>query len=218
MFQWVRQGVLLAVFMVLVVGCVTTDSNTATTRGFMSGKQKRVSQAKDLAPGDGIEVSVEVDGNMEVFPHRAQINRQGMVTLPLVGDVEVGGCTLNKARGIIAKTYGAYYVVPPVIMISLLGDPEDGEWGFVTVMGRVGQPGRIPLRNQHGMNLTEAIQLTGGFAASAKRTDIQVSRTDELGMKIQVSVDFEQIGQVGNADADIMLIDGDIVYVPERIF
>ena len=212
---------LISVFVIpfmLQTGCVTSGDTSVSTQDFMQNKPDRSSSLSELAMGDTIELSVEVDGNMEVLSHRAQINQQGMVTLPLVGDVEINGYTLNKARGIIAETYGAYYVNPPVIMLALTVDPGDGEWGAVTVIGRVGQPGRVPLSSQNGMNLTEAIQLAGGFSGSAKKSDIRISRTDELGMKTQVSVDFEEIGKKGNANADIKLIAGDIVYVPERIF
>lgn len=210
---------LLAIPLAVLMGCATPGSSSASERSFVGATPDQPSQSNELSVGNTIEVSIEVDGSMEVISHRAQINQQGRVTLPLVGDVEIDGYTLSKARGVIADTYGAYYVNPPVVMISLLIDPEDGgEWGAVTVTGRVGQPGRVPLRSQNGMNLTEVIQLAGGFAPSAKKSDIRISRTDELGMKISVSVDFDEIGQEGNAEADIKLIDGDIVYVPERIF
>ena len=214
MQRMIQRIALLAIALVLHSGCTTPG----TTSEFLQGKPDQPVTANELAAGDAIEVSVEVDGRMEVLLHRAQINPQGRVTLPLVGDVEISGCTLNTARNIIAKTYGAYYVNPPVVMLSLQVDPGDGEWGAVTVTGRVAQPGRVPLRSQRGMNLTEAIQLAGGFATSAKKSDIQVSRVNKDGKKSKVSVDFEEIGKKGNAEADIKLIDGDIVYVPERIF
>ncbi len=218
MFRQAKQGVLLAVLMILVAGCATMDSGSSSTHGFMFGQQNGTSQARNLAPGDGIEVSVEVDGSMEVSLHRAELNHQGVVTLPLVGDVKIGGMKLAAARGIIALTYGAYYVNPPVVMLALVDGNIEGEWGFVTIFGRVNKPGRVPLQSQKGINLSTAIQMAGGFAVSAKTSDIRISRTDELGMKTQVSVNFKQIGQTGNADADIILLDGDIVRVPERIF
>ena len=208
----------LAIPAMLFAGCATSGTTSVTTQEFQQGKPDKPSSISRLAAGDTIEVSVEVDGNMEVLSHRAQIDQQGMVTLPLVGDVGISGYTLNKARSVIAKTYGAYYVNPPVVMLTLAVDPGDGEWGAVTVMGRVGRPGRVPLRSQSGINLTEAIQEAGGFSGSAKKNDIRISRQDQEGKMIKVSVDFEEIGQKGNADADIKLIDGDIVYVPERIF
>ena len=208
----------LAISTMLYSGCATSGTPSVSTQEFVQSKQDQPSSSGKLSAGNTIELSVEVDGNMEIFSHRAQINQQGMATLPLVGDVEISGCTLSEARGTIAKTYGAYYVNPPVIMLSLAVDPGDGEWGAVTVMGRVGRPGRVALRSQSGINLTEAIQEAGGFSGSAKKNDIRISRQGQDGKRIRISVDFDEIGQKGNAEADVKLMDGDIVYVPERIF
>ncbi len=214
----VRLIPIFVISLMVQTGCVSSGETSSLTQDFAKNRPDQASSFSELATGDTVELSVEVDGHMEVLSHRAQINQQGVVTLPLVGDVEIRGHTLNKARGIISKTYGAYYVNPPVIMLSLQVDPGDGEWGSVTVMGRVGRPGRVPLRSQNGMNLTEAIQEAGGFASSANKSKIRVSRTDEDGKKLKVSIDYDEIGQGGNVEADIKLIAGDIVYVPERIF
>lgn len=218
MFRRVIRGVFSASAMAVLFGCTTLDTRSVSASGFSNGNQTATVQARVLEAGDGIEVSVEVDGNMEVALHRAELNHQGVVTLPLVGDVKVSGMKLAEARSAIAKTYGAYYVDPPVIMLTLMDSDMIGEWGFVTVLGRVSKPGRVPLQSQSGMNLSAAIQAAGGFAPSAKQSDIRVTRVGTDGKKQKVSVDFEEIGESGNAEADIVLIDGDIIYVPERIF
>jgi protein involved in polysaccharide export with SLBB domain len=218
MFQWIRQFIFCSTFMLLMAGCTTTGSGSSATNSFMLSQQNNTSQIRDLAVGDSVEVSVEVDGLMEVSAFPSEINGRGMVTLPLVGDVIVGGMMVPEARGAIAKSYGVYYVSPPVVMLKLVGDLEGGEWGFVTVLGRVNQPGRVPLSSPEGINLSVAIQLAEGFALSAKTSDIRVTRKDALGMQTRVSVDFSEIGKSGNADADVLLIEGDVIYVPERIF
>lgn len=217
MFRKFLDGIILTACMFLVLGCSSLDSSRAATNSY-SYKTAGSAQARVLAPGDGIEVSIEVDGRMEVLLHQAELNHAGIVTLPLVGDIKIGGMQLTAARDVIAKTYGAYYVNPPVVMLGLAGDDALGEWGSVTVLGRVNAPGQVPLSSQKGMNLSAAIQLAGGFAVSAKTSGIRVTRTDELGLSTRVTVDFDQIGKAGNSDADIVLSDGDIIYVPERIF
>lgn len=214
-FKWIFAFIVVAV---VHSGCTTPNTVSLSAEEFLREKPEQELPISELAAGDTIEVSVEVDGRMEVLSHRAELNYQGMVTLPLVGDVKIVGHTLDEARGIIAETYGAYYVNPPVIMMAMANDLTSGEWGSVMVMGRVARPGRVPLRNPNGMNLTTAIQDAGGFSDSAKKSHIRISRMNESGKKIQTIVDFGEIGQGGDADADIQLIDGDIVYVPERIF
>lgn len=211
--------VVAALFIAALAGCTTDDVSTLSPEAFVA-KNATVSAPKStkLSKGDLVEVSVEVDGVMEVTRHRMGVNDFGYVTLPLVGDVNVGGMTIEQARSVIARTYGAYYVNKPVIMLSRADAPEAGEYGYVTVMGRVGAPGRVALPDAEGINLTVAIQSAGGFAASAKQDAIRISRVEAGGKKIQVTVDFKDIGKGGNAESDVMLLSGDIVYVPERIF
>ncbi len=215
-FGWLA---LLMISLLLLAGCLTSETSTASSRDFTQNKTRASTELSTLSAGDTLELSVEVDGQMEVMAHRAQINRQGMVTLPLVGDVKISGQTLSRARGTIFKTYGAYYVNPPVVMLALMvPEAGEGEWGAVTVMGRVLHPGRIPLRSQDGMNLSEVIQEAGGFAPSAKKTAVRVSRQKKGGNQLKIVINFEEIGKKGNLASDIKLIDGDVVYVPERFF
>ena len=210
--------VLIGMTVVLQSGCSSPSDSSIMARDLFQIVTTKAVQVAKLSPGDTFELSVEVDGSMEIAMHRAIINAQGVATLPLIGDVRIGGLTLDEARSLIAKAYGVYYVNPPVIMINLATGQGDSEWGFVTVTGRVEQPGRVQIQSPKGMKLTEVIQRAGGFATSAKKNEILISRTNKDGTKIQISVDYNEIGQQGNMEADIDLLNGDIVYVPERIF
>lgn len=218
MLRSVAIHALLCVFITGVVGCSTQDSVVDASDFALRTKNSNAKQAVKLKPGDSIEISVEVDGRMEVPLHRASLNFNGVATLPIVGDVMVGGFKLDIARAFIAKRYGALYVSEPVIMISLVDGNAVNEWGQVRVLGRVNRPGTVPLTTSSGMNLSAAIQEAGGFATSAKTTEIQVTRTSSSGKKLRVVVNFNEIGEKGNAEADIKLLDGDIVFIPERIF
>lgn len=217
MIQQVTRTILAAGILAVLMGCTTTGTSKKTAAGF-SGGNSSGSQSRALEAGDGVEVSVEVDGHMEVTLHRAELNHQGVITLPLIGDVKVGGLKLAEARSVITGTYSAYYVNPPVIMLRMMDTDAVGEWGYVTVLGKVNKPGRVPLQSHNGINLSAAVQLAGGFAPSAKQSEIRVTRKNPDGNTTKGTIDFRQIGESGNADADILLIDGDIVFVPERIF
>ena len=214
----VRLSILFILFFVLLFGCTTSDTTSVEPHELIQSLRGSSVLVNDLVAGDTLELSVEVDGAMEVMQHRAELNHLGMVTLPLVGDVRVGGMKIDAAKRLISKTYSSYYVNQPVVMVALLDDGELGEWGAITVLGKVNSPGRIELRSSNGIKLTEAIQEAGGFSGSAKKSDIRVSRVDSNGKKIRASVNYERIGLDGNSDADIKLIDGDIVYIPERVF
>lgn len=211
---------MLALSATMMSGCKTDDPAVVEASDFSRlSSISSVSRSAELSPGDSIEISVEVDGIIEVPSQRVKVNYLGDVTLPLVGDVQVSGMNMDVARVAITKKYEAYYVNTPVIMISRVNsEGTASEWGQVTVLGRVNHPGAVMLTSGSGINLSAAIQAAGGFATSAKTSDVRVSRVDARGRKLKVNVDFDQIGQEGNADADLKLMDGDIVYVPERIF
>lgn len=212
---------LLSIGLLLFIsGCETLDDPEVGAEAFYLQESEVVSVGVDnkLMPGDAVDLSVEVDGRLEVASHRGVINSQGIATFPLIGDVKIGGFTLGAARGTISKAYSAFFVRSPVIMINTVGEQDEGEWGFVTVTGRVGRPGRVRIPSSKGIKLTTAIQESGGFAGSAKKSEVRISRTNPEGRKLRVSVNYNTIGQDGNVDADVDLKDGDIVYVPERIF
>ncbi len=218
MRRFAETSAVLALVLAVYSGCTSSSTTSGVPAGFHDVLQEDAGSETQLVSGDALELSVEVDGGMEVALHRAKVDSRGIATLPLVGEVEVGGMTLEQAREIIAMCYSVYYVNPPVIMLASVEDGEVGEWGRITVLGRVRQPGVVPLSSSRGINLTAAIQAAGGFAPSAKTSGIRVWRTFKDGTKTRVSVNFDDIGRLGKAEADLKLIDGDIVDVPERIF
>jgi len=213
-----RQGSVFlstVVMATLFMGCSPQKTTRVDTLDFMQSSPKSM-KGTELSAGDTVEISVEVDGSMEVPRQRANINYRGIVTLPLVGDVKVGGLNLDVARAVIAKRYGVYYVAEPVIIVSRIDEDAVSEWGQVTVLGRVNNPGPVPLSSGAGMKLSAVIQAAGGFASSANTAKIQVTRVDDRGRKLRVVVNFDEIGEAGNGVADLMLMDSDIVNVPER--
>jgi len=212
-----KRAMPLAFLCVVLMGCASTDLDSSADEFVRSNPQDSQNLSR-LTAGDVLELSVEVDGNMEVSLHRAEINANGVATFPLVGDLRVGGLELFLARSVIAKAYSAYYVNVPVIMVNLVNSQAEQEWGYVTITGRISNPGRVQVKSARGIKLTELIQKAGGFSASAKRREIRITRTDSSGKRLRITVDYDAIGSKGNVDADITLFAGDVVYVPERIF
>lgn len=176
-----------------------------------------VTTETSLVAGDVIQLSVEVAGVEEIASRQVVINQLGYVTLPLIGDVSIGGMTPELSRTMIAGRYSEYYVATPVVMLSLVSRGASSEWGQVTVLGWVNNPGPVSLSSGDGIRLSSAIQSAGGFSANAKKTAVRVTRQDSAGNKYQVEIDYNSIGQEGQSESDLKLFDGDIVYVPERI-
>jgi polysaccharide export outer membrane protein len=212
-------SILSLILLIFTSGCATTDATLVQPQDFQAASALMASQSTAvLTVGNMIEISVEVDGRSEVPVQQATINRNGFVTLPLIGDVYVSGMDVNAARSAISKRYSSLYVSPPVIMLSLVSEDNMSEWGQVSVMGRVENPGPVPVPSGAGIKLSAAIQAAGGFAPSAKTSEIQVTRLDKRGRRLRVIINFDEIGASGNAGADLNLMDGDIVNIPERLW
>ena len=91
-------------------------------------------------------------------------------------------------------------------------------WGYVTVLGRVKNPGRVNLPPTRDLTVSGAIQGADGFDTSANLRAVRISRDGASGEKTHRTVDLNRIGETGEIDEDLKLKAGDIIYVPERRF
>ncbi|MEI6564116.1 MAG: polysaccharide biosynthesis/export family protein [bacterium] len=173
-----------------------------------------------LRPGLLINIRVLVDGQKEVEESTKRIQNDGLIALPLVGQVQAGGRTLPEFRDELFRLYNSAYFVNPQVIVEIAAEQGDEglfPWGYVTVLGRVKQPGRVRIPPTKDITVSRAIQLVGGFDTSAKTTSIKVTRGKD-GQQELFSVDLKDVGARGNVKADIVLMPNDIVYVPEEIF
>ncbi len=204
-------------FGILLAGCVTTDSPVVTAEEF-SASVRAQKQARLLRSGDRVYLSVEVKGKKEIPQTTIQVNHDGSIPVPFVGDVKLDGLTLAEARLLLEKSYSRIFVTAPLITFGLVDDGAAGEWGYVTVLGQVRNPGRFSVMTSAGMNLSEALHEAGGFGDSANMNEIVVTRVAPDGKTIQYIADIKAFGRSGSTQQDIVLFDGDVVYVPERLF
>jgi len=104
-----------------------------------------------LMPGDRVAVKVFED---EQLSGSFTVDASGDVTLPLVGDINIGGMTLESSQTAIKTALAAGFVVSPVVSIHV------EEYRPVYVFGLVKAPGVYPFRV--GMTAISAIVVAGG--------------------------------------------------------
>lgn len=156
-------------------------------------------------------LSVNVFGVPEM-ERRARVDANGMISLPLVGDIKVGGNTLQAAQGMIAQKLAAYVVDPQVSLFI-----EDYGSKLVYVMGEVQKPGSYPIPTESRMTVLEAISTAGGFTPVAAPDRTRVLRYVN-GASTSYSVDVKSITRDGQKDRDIALQPNDVIYVPQSLF
>jgi polysaccharide export outer membrane protein len=173
-----------------------------------------------LKPGLVLSISVMLAGRPEFQDPAKRISSAGEIGLPLLGSIKTTGETVESLEKRLTQLYSKFYVNPQVIVEFVPSETGDGisPWGYVTVLGRVRNPGRFALPPTRDLTVSGAIQNAGGFDTSAKDSAIKVTRRSREGGTDSLEVDLRAVGARGEVQNDILLKPGDVVFVPELMF
>lgn len=103
----------------------------------------------------------------------------------------------------------------PIEPNDVINVPVDKEIR-VFVMGRVTRPGAVKAKLSEGITLFQAIADAGGLAEGAKESAISITRKDKTGKEQKIKVNLKDI--IREKKKDIVLQEGDVVYVPESFW
>jgi len=178
-----------------------------------------VDQSPLLAPGYMLDVRVMVAGNDEINEKGIRIQESGQVTLPLLGTVQAAGMTLDAFKTFLTDEYNANYFINPIVSAGISIDDNSSAypWGYVTVLGRVKDPGRVRIPPTRDLTIMQALQEAGGFIKYAKEGAIEITRQEKDGTSRRITFDMRKMAKSSD-EADTRLEHGDVVYVPEVIF
>lgn len=168
-----------------------------------------------IACTDRLRITVYQEEDLSVI---ARVDAKGTVNLPLVGEVVIVGKTVSEAQKIIEGAYKAgRYLKNPQVTINI----EEYAPREVSIQGMVRNPGRYPLPIEASMTVLELVTKAGGLTDTAKGTAISVTRISPDGKKSVFNIDIESLikgrERAKATDDSLILMPGDIVYVPERI-
>lgn len=162
-----------------------------------------------IQPTDLIRMEVFQEPDLE---QEIRVAADGTITLPLIGEVYVGGLSVNEAQRKITVLYDRDYLVEPHISLLVLVYTERR----VEVLGMVNRPGTVLIPPEEELTLTKAISGAGGHNRLADLSKVRLTRTDDSGRPIVRRINFSEISK-GRAN-DIVLQDGDSIFVEERFF
>ena len=124
-----------------------------------------------LKPGDTIEMVVFREQDLTI---RSRVGKDGMVQLPLLGEVHLGGMTIRNATQLVRQKYNADYLVEPQIYLNIAAYNTRK----FTIIGQVGKPGAYEFGGGEDLDLLEAIGMAGGFTRIADRGHVLVKRRE----------------------------------------
>lgn len=190
------------------------DRIDVSTKSVVVKLRRRFAETRDTAStrdddyrlGSDDKIQIAVNGDPKLT-QQVVIGRDGRVSLPLIGDVAIGGLTTREATETVTELLARDYLVDPKVDLQII--EYKSRWVMVT--GEVGKPGRVALRG--GATLKDALADADGLSGDAG-DEIIISRDDPNGgKKLQISVDRQEFERAVTNPA---LRTGDIVSVPAR--
>lgn len=159
----------------------------------------------DYTLGAGDYVKVVVYGDAELT-RETRVSEDGVLTMPLIGEVKVGGLTTIESEKRIAEQLkrGGYIANPQVSVLVLEFMSKS-----VSVLGGVPKPGRYPVTRP--TDVKDILAEAGGLVPDASEI-ITVVRGDK-----RSEYDLNEVIERRNVnDQDVRLIGGETIYISTR--
>ncbi|MEZ4601732.1 MAG: polysaccharide biosynthesis/export family protein [Syntrophotaleaceae bacterium] len=157
-----------------------------------------------LGPGDVVDVSVWKD---EALSRTVVISPDGMISLPLVGEVKAAGQRLHELKTDLESRLSPY-VPDPVISL----DVKQANSMQIYIIGKVNSPGRFLITSN--INVLQALAMAGGLNPFADKDDIRIMRELGNGKTRTFDFDYKKVMRGDNLDQNIRLQRGDVIVVP----
>lgn len=168
-----------------------------------------------LCPGDQVRIEVIHEPDLSIAQ---AIDPKGIVTIPLIGTLELSGLSLAEANDVLEKAFrDKHILISPQVSVSINQYAEKTFYIF----GSVNNPGAKSLPpGRDSIDLLQAISLGGELSQYAKRKEIRVQSTTEDGRQSSIIVDLEKIleGETSVSKPHYQIQAGDLIFVPERMF
>ncbi len=181
-----------------------------------------------LGAGDLVRVDI-FDTPELILEPRYSILLDGTLNLPWVGGVSVQGLTLKQVSETLSAKYSRFVrnpivtaslIAPRPLRIGIIGAVNRPGSYIISVIGSESSQSSLTARNSSGEagsqwpTVSKALQTSGGIAQLANLRQIQVRRPQQNGTLDVINVDLWRYLQNGELNQDILLRDGDTVFVP----
>lgn len=165
--------------------------------------------AQDYILGEGDVLTVTVFGQPDL-KSLVRISGDGMVTLPLIGQVRATGKSVDALSNTIEARLADGYLVQPQVTIFI----EEFRSLKATILGGVRSPGLYELKGQ--TTLLELISRAGGLVENVDNNAIiQRNRANPEDKEI-ITIDLTDLMQKGQMHLDLTILNGDHVFIPQK--
>lgn len=122
----------------------------------------------EALPGIGSSIDNRIVDNRAPYEKGFTVDDSGNLTLPLIGNIQVAGLSVDNAKKLIVEKYKTY-IPNPVVVIKKLSFK-------ISVLGEVTHPGVFYIQNE-SVTLIEGLSLAGDITKFGSHTDVKVIRS-----------------------------------------
>jgi polysaccharide biosynthesis/export protein len=159
-----------------------------------------------IGVGDHLQITV---WRMQDLSSGALVRPDGVITMPLIGDVSVAGSTPTQVREELKKRL-SQYVKDETAAVTVAVTTVDS-YRFV-VSGNVARAG-IFTANYY-VSISEALALAGGPNQFASTKQMLLIRMDSPGKFRHIPINYDDVVSRERPEQDLVLKPGDTVFVP----
>ena len=162
-----------------------------------------------LGPEDELEITVWK--NLELS-RTATIRPDGLISIPLIGDIQAAGFTAEVLAQRISERLKQYFATTPSVSVSVKAINSYS----VFVVGEVVKPGKY--QHKSFITVLQAISVAGGFTAYASKNSMKILRVIENGdhkrQEVHIPLRYSDLVSGSGAPDNIVLHSGDTLVVP----
>ncbi len=198
----VKRFLILAALIGLVMGC---GSKPQPSLNFPTTNEIKLPERPSyrIAVGDLLSIKFFYYPNYNI---NVYVRPDGIVTIPLLGEVKAEGMKPSELEAIIRAKYSEVIAEPEVsVIVSEFAEQR------VFVFGEVKSPGAVTYLGS--MTIIDAIANAGGALPSGRLSSVILMRRMEDGKYVGQRINVDEILGSENPD-NVYLMPRDIVYVP----
>ena len=198
-----RRVLMISVAAILLVAAVSAQQKN----GDAAAEKPKAAVAADVAryvirPNDVLSITVWKEPSLSAT---LPVRPDGMISMPLLNDVQAAGSTPMKLAETIAEKLTTFIRDPQVSIVMTEVNSQR-----VYLLGEVAKPGPVPLLPD--LTVLQAISTAGGLSQFADAKKIYVLRT-EAGAQRKIAFNYKQALK-GESSQNISLRAGDTIVVP----
>jgi len=192
--------------------CASGGDNTHLPPANFVANQEGPGEDYVIGPLD--ELTIFVWRNPELGA-RVEVRPDGRITTPLITDMPAVGKTPTMLAQDIQLQLGQYIQDP---LVSVIVDKFSGTYSQqIRIIGATAKPASVPYRAN--MTVLDAMIAVGGLNQYAAGNRAKLIRYDrQSGKQTEFALRLADLLKHGDSKANVMLMPGDVIIIPESMF